>query len=100
MDSPSAGTFLVFFILLVFSILCLIRPILILRIFYSWGYFAQEKFRYRFTIKQTEFLKRLKESPETLRDVDPTVFNYLEVISKIGKIGQTERMSVTYGTNR
>ena len=24
----------------------------------------------------------------------------LEVISKIGKIGQTERMSVTYGTNR
>lgn len=84
MNSPSIGTFLVFFFLLFFSILCLFKPILVLRIFYSWGYFVQDKYGYRFTNKQTEFLKRLKESPETLKEVDPMVFQYLEVSGYIG----------------
>jgi hypothetical protein len=84
MNSPSTGTFLVFFCLLLFSILCLVKPILVLRVFYGWGYYVQDKFGYRFTNKQTEFLKRLKESPETLKEVDPMVFKYLELSGYIG----------------
>lgn len=84
MSSPSVGTYFFLAFLLLVSVVCLVKPILVLRLLNGWGYFMQDRLGYRFTNKQTEFLKRLKESPDTLKKVDPRVFQQLEISAYIG----------------